>query len=82
MVVFSHEDDSMLWKLFCFSCGVLGAFLSLDDWEVSKVANCRGIVVISQIMAVTSQVMAVTSQSFVPFAIDIRSMSQKSLTSI
>lgn len=46
MVVFSHEDDSMLWKLFCFSCGVLGAFLSLDDWEVSKVANCHGIVVI------------------------------------
>ncbi|PIK47230.1 hypothetical protein BSL78_15919 [Apostichopus japonicus] len=33
VVVFSHEDDSMLWKLFCFSCGVLGAFLSLDDWE-------------------------------------------------
>lgn len=33
VVFFSHEDDSMLWKLFCFSCGVLGAFLSLDDWE-------------------------------------------------
>lgn len=33
VVFFSREDESVLWKVFCFCCSVLGAFLSLDDWE-------------------------------------------------